>query len=172
MGTTTQTFRVYRFGAFTVDIRTGELTSAGQRVPLREQPLQLLLALLERPGELITREELTRRLWPAGTFVDFDRGLNKAMNHLRDALGDSAEHPQFIETFPRKGYRFIAPVTQDVQDFEAPTASAGPSRLSRSRVWLAASAATLVAVGLALGADVRGSRSWIARTSAPSARPT
>ena len=103
MGTVSQAVRVYRFGTFAVDVKTGELTSAGRRTPLREQPLQLLLALLEQPGELITREELTSRLWPAGTFVDFDRGLNKAMNHLREALSDSAEHPQFIETCRARG---------------------------------------------------------------------
>ena len=103
--------RFYRFDTFTLDVRTGELTHAGTRIPLREQPLQLLLALLEQPGELVTREALVNRLWPAGTFVDFDRGLNKAVNHLREALGDSADQPRFIETFPRKGYRFIAPVT-------------------------------------------------------------
>ena len=88
-----RTARVYHFGAFTVDARTGELTHAGRRTPLRDQSVQLLLALLEQPGELITREELTGRLWAAGTFVDFDRGLNKAVNHLREALGDSAEQP-------------------------------------------------------------------------------
>src|SRR3954452_24810467 len=110
MGTALHTARVIRFGPFAVDARTGELTNAGQRTPLRDQPLQLLLALLERPGELVTREELTSRLWPADTFVDFDRGLNKAINHLRDALGDSADHPRFIETLPKRGYRFIAPV--------------------------------------------------------------
>src|SRR3954449_13439337 len=89
MGTAPHTVRVFRFGDFVVDVRTGELTNAGQRTPLRDQPLQLLLALLEHPGELVTREELTRRLWPADTFVDFERGLNKAINHLRDALHDS-----------------------------------------------------------------------------------
>src|SRR5262249_16369861 len=87
--------------------RTGELLRNGDRVQLHEGPLQVLLALLERPGELVTREELTARLWPAGTFVDFERGLNKAVNKLRDALRDSADHPQLIETVPRKGYRFI-----------------------------------------------------------------
>src|SRR6516162_7029948 len=97
--------RVYRFGAFAVDARTGELTTDDRRTLLSEQPLQLLLALLDQPGELITREQLQKRLWPAGTFVDFDRGLNKAINHLRDALNDSADHPRFIETLPRKGYR-------------------------------------------------------------------
>ena len=111
MGTGVRTARVYQFGAFTVDARTGELSHAGRRTPLRDQSVQLLLALLEKPGELITREELAGHLWAAGTFVDFDRGLNKAINHLREALGDSAEQPNFIETLPRKGYRFIAPVT-------------------------------------------------------------
>jgi len=160
-GTVSQTVRVYRFGTFAVDVKTGELTSAGRRTPLREQPLQLLLALLERPGELITREELTSRLWPDGTFVDFDRGLNKAMNHLRDALSDSAEHPQFIETLPRKGYRFIAPVTQDAEILEQ-AARGLPSRRWRIRPWPAVSAAVVAAVGIAIVADAGGTRSWIA----------
>ena len=148
--------RVYRFGTFAVDVKTGELTSAGRRTPLREQPLQLLLALLERPGELVTREELTSRLWPDGTFVDFDRGLNKAMNHLREALSDSAEHPQFIETLPRKGYRFIAPVTHDAQDLEQ-AARRVPSGRWRIRPWPAASAAVVAAVGIAIGTTSAGS---------------
>src|SRR5690242_15546013 len=118
MGTEVRPVRIYRFGAFAVDARTGELSNAGVRTPLRDQPLQLLLALLEHPGELVTREELTSRLWPAGTFVDFERGLNKAVNHLRDALHDSADHPQFIETLPRKGYRFISPVIREEDDVE------------------------------------------------------
>src|SRR5262252_4927558 len=113
MGNGVGTVRVYHFGAFTVDARTGELTNAGRRVPLRDQSFQILVALLEKPGELITREELAGRLWPAGTYVDFDRGLNKAVNHLREALGDSAEQPRFIETFPRRGYRLVVPVTYE-----------------------------------------------------------
>src|SRR5215467_5942804 len=108
-----QSARLYRFGAFTLDARTGELSLDGRRTPLRDQSVQLLLALLEHPGELITREELARRLWGTDTFVDFDRGLNKVVNHLREALADSADEPRFIETLPRKGYRFIAPVTYD-----------------------------------------------------------
>lgn len=140
-----RTARVYHFGGFTVDARTGELTHGGRRTPLRDQSVQFLLALLERPGELITREELTERLWPAGTFVDFDRGLNKVVNHLRDALGDSAEHPRFIETLPRKGYRFIAPVTCTGEDLEA--APAPPA--SRRRPLLPVVSA-LVAGGLAI----------------------
>src|SRR5215470_13782703 len=130
MGTAPNSVRVYRFGAFAVDARTGELTDGGERTPLRDQPLQLLLLLLERPGELVMREELTRRLWPEGTFVDFDRGLNKAMNHLREALRDSAEHPQFIETLPRKGYRFIAPVTMDADEAETAPPAIDPPRSS------------------------------------------
>src|ERR1700757_1882900 len=105
----------YRFGAFELTAQTGELSNSGKKSQLRDQPLKLLLALLEQPGELVTRETLVRRLWPEGTFVDFDRGLNKAVLHLREALGDSAEHPQFIETLPRKGYRFVASVTHDSQ---------------------------------------------------------
>ena len=124
------------FEGFTVDARTGELTHAGRRKPLRDQSHQLLLALLERPGELITREELTGRLWPTGTFVDFDRGLNKVVNHLREALGDSAEQPRFIETLPRKGYRFIAAVTSTGEQVEAAPAPPAP----RPRRWLPLSA--------------------------------
>ena len=102
--------RVYRFGTFELDTRTGELSRDGRKTQVHDQPLQLLLALLEHSGELVTREELTRKLWPANTFVDFDRCLNKAVNKLREALEDSADQPQFIETLPRKGYRFIGTV--------------------------------------------------------------
>src|SRR5580765_5908985 len=101
---------VIRFGAFEVDRRSGELRKQGVRVKLRDQAFQVLLLLLERPGEVVTREELQSRLWSADTFVDFDRGLNKAVNRLREALGDSAESPRFIETLPKRGYRFIARV--------------------------------------------------------------
>src|SRR5215475_3288479 len=96
---------IVRFGTFSVDVRTGELSSNGTKTRLRDQPLQLLLALLETPGELVTREDLVRRLWPEGTFVDFERGLNKAVLGLREALGDSAENPQFVETLDRKSTR-------------------------------------------------------------------
>src|SRR5579863_3457361 len=102
--------RPIRFGVFEVDQHSGELRKQGLRIKLREQPLQILLLLLAHPGELVSREELQKQLWPADTFVDFDRGLNKAVNHLREALGDSAESPRFIETLPKRGYRFIAPV--------------------------------------------------------------
>ncbi|MGB9434319.1 MAG: winged helix-turn-helix domain-containing protein [Candidatus Acidiferrum sp.] len=99
-----------RFGAFDVDLRSGELHKHGIRLKLQDQPFRVLALLLEHPGEVITREELRQKLWPADTFVDFDTGLNSAIKKLRDALGDSAEKPRYIETLPRRGYRFIAPV--------------------------------------------------------------
>jgi len=102
--------RPISFGVFEVDLHAGELRKQGMRIKLRDQSFQILLLLLARPGEIISRDELRKQLWLADTFVDFDRGLNKAVNHLRDALGDSAESPRFIETLPKRGYRFIAPV--------------------------------------------------------------
>src|SRR5437867_387784 len=99
-----------RFGVFEVDVRAGELTKRGLRIRLQEQPFQVLAMLLERPGELITREELREKIW-GQTIVDFDHGLNKAINKIREALGDSAENPRFVETVARRGYRFLADVT-------------------------------------------------------------
>jgi DNA-binding winged helix-turn-helix (wHTH) protein len=102
-----------RFGAFEVDLRAGELRKGGLRVKLQDQPFQILALLLERPGEVVTREQLQRLLWPADTFVDFDVGLNTAIKRLRDALGDSAESPRYVETVHRRGYRFVAPVEEE-----------------------------------------------------------
>ena len=99
-----------RFGVFEADLQAGELRKQGVRIKLQEQPFQLLLVLVDRAGEVVTRDELQRRLWTVETFVDFDRSLNKAINKLREALEDSAENPRFIETIPKRGYRFIAPV--------------------------------------------------------------
>ena len=99
-----------RFGTFEVDLVSGELRKSGLRIKLQEQPYQALVALLERPREILTREELQKRLWPADIVVDFDRGLNKAINRLREALDDNADNPRFIETLPQRGYRFIAEV--------------------------------------------------------------
>jgi DNA-binding winged helix-turn-helix (wHTH) protein/Tol biopolymer transport system component len=101
---------VLRFGHFEAKVQLGELRRQGLKIRLQDQPFQILVMLLERPGELVTREEIQKKLWPADTFVDFDHGLNNAMNRLREALGDSADTPRFIETLPKKGYRFIAPV--------------------------------------------------------------
>jgi DNA-binding winged helix-turn-helix (wHTH) protein len=94
-----------RFGVFEVDLRTGELRKSGIKLRLSSQPFQVLAILLERPGEVITREELQKRIWP-DTFVDFEHNLNTAVNKIREVLGDSAENPRFVETVPRRGYRF------------------------------------------------------------------
>ena len=102
---------ILRFGVFEVDVRAGELRKQGVRIKLQEQPFQVLTVLLQRPGEVVTREELRNQNWPADTFVDFDNSLNTAINKLREALGDSADSPRFVETLPRRGYRFIVPVT-------------------------------------------------------------
>ena len=102
--------RRVRFGAFEVDLRAGELYRQGRKVKLQDQPFQLLAVLLEHPGEVVTREELRSKIWPGDTFVDFDQGLNKAILKIRDALGDDADNPRFVETLPRRGYRFIASV--------------------------------------------------------------
>src|SRR5258707_8831794 len=99
-----------RFGVFELDPRAGELRKHGLRVRLQEQPFQVLAMLLEHPGEIVTREELQKKLWPADTFVDFDHGLNKVINKIREALSDSAESPRFVETVARRGYRFLAEV--------------------------------------------------------------
>src|ERR1700730_4369131 len=98
------------FGVFEVDERAVELRKRGVRIKLQKQPFQILCLLLDHSGEVVTREELRQKLWPAHTFVDFDRSLNKAVTKLRSALGDSAENPRYVETIPRHGYRFLAPV--------------------------------------------------------------
>jgi len=110
MGSPARNSQVVRFANCTLDLQTAELRRNGTKTSLQDQPFQILIALLENPGQLVTREELIRRLWPTGTFVDFDQSLNKAIARLREVLGDSAENPKFVETLPRKGYRFIAPV--------------------------------------------------------------
>src|SRR3984893_3560114 len=101
-----------RCGAFEVDLKAFELRKHGLRLKLAEQPFQILAILLEKPGGVVTRDELRERLWPGDTFVDFDHGLNNAVMRLREALGDSPDKPHFIETLPRRGYRFIAPVEE------------------------------------------------------------
>ncbi len=100
----------FRFGVFEADAATGELWRKGMRVRLAAQPLQVLFMLLEKPGALLTREEIAKRLWPDGTFVDFDHGVNSAVNRIREAIGDTAANPRFVETLARRGYRFVAPV--------------------------------------------------------------
>jgi DNA-binding winged helix-turn-helix (wHTH) protein len=106
--------RLVRFGLFELDLAVGELRKQGRKIKLQDQPLQVLELLLNRPGEVVTREQLQQALWPADTFVEFDQGLNTAIKKIRLALGDSADNPRFVETIPRKGYRFIAPVEQQL----------------------------------------------------------
>src|SRR6516162_7749769 len=102
---------VARFEDFVADLRTGELFKNGKKIRLQVQPFQVLALVVQRPGELVSRDELRDKLWPDNTFVDFDDGLNTAVRKLRQVLHDSPDHPQYIETLPRRGYRFIAPVT-------------------------------------------------------------
>jgi DNA-binding winged helix-turn-helix (wHTH) protein len=119
--------RIVRFGVFELDLAAGELRKSGVKLRLQEQPFQVLALLLERAGDVVTREELQQKLWPSDTFVDFDHSLNTAINKVREALGDSASNPRYVETLARRGYRFIAPVQNDAQN-EAQ--SGAPARVS------------------------------------------
>src|SRR4051794_9062629 len=117
---------VVRFGIFEADLARAELRKKGLRIRLQEQPFRVLVALLQRPGEMVSREELIRRLWPDGTVVDFDRGLNAAVNRLRQALSDSADVPRYIETVARRGYRFIGHIENSIAAGASPLPA--PSR--------------------------------------------
>src|ERR1700674_1083104 len=111
MGNTAESRHCFHFGEIELDPGLRQLRINGRVIVLQEQSFQILSALLASPGQLVTRKELAEQLWPEGTFVDFEHSLNTAVNRLREVLDDSAEHPRFIETMPRRGYRFIAPVT-------------------------------------------------------------
>jgi DNA-binding winged helix-turn-helix (wHTH) protein/tetratricopeptide (TPR) repeat protein len=138
---------VIRFSAFEVDFRKGEVRKHGFRIRLQDQPFHVLQILLEHSGELVTREELQRQIWPADTFVDFEKGLNNAISKLRDALGDSAEQPRFIETHPRRGYRFLAPVNSEARKKPAITATGR-------------NAAVVTAVAILVAAAMAGGLFW------------
>src|SRR5450631_201308 len=127
-----------RFGQFEVDLLEGKLFNRGGPVRLENQPFQILVALLERPGEVIGREEIRTRLWPSGTYVDFDEGVNTAISKLRYALHDSAETPVFVETVPRRGYRFLAPIS-DVTTIEAPSGTVSTAAASANEPGAASS---------------------------------
>jgi TolB-like protein/DNA-binding winged helix-turn-helix (wHTH) protein/Tfp pilus assembly protein PilF len=168
----------YRFGVFELDQRSGELRRAGARVRLAGQPLRVLETLLERPGELVTRDELRRELWSDDTFVDFEHNLNSAMKRLRAALGDTADNPRFVETLPRRGYRFIAPVeriaaeppgpvaeapdaaspaeSQPPEPIGLPPAAVEPPRRSGRRRWIAFAVLLLAAGAAVLFQSTRG----------------
>jgi DNA-binding winged helix-turn-helix (wHTH) protein len=139
MGGLPASVRFMRFGVFEVDLHTAELRKRGIRLNLQSQPFLLLVTLLKSQGDLVTREELCSTLWPDGTSVDFDHSLGTAVNKLREILGDSASSPRFIETLPRRGYRFIAPVEAIDETPAAPVVSEPlprePERLSRPPPW-------------------------------------
>ena len=136
--------RIIRFAEYEADLRRGELRRQGHRLKLQEKPFQVLAALLNRPGELVTREELRQSLWPADTFVDFEHGLNTAVNKVREVLRDSANSPRFIETLPRRGYRFIYPTgdantvveTQPAAPVDTRELPRAPRRTARSLLLL------------------------------------
>ena len=153
--------RAFRFGVYEVDPKAGELRRSGLKIKLQEQPFQILSALLDQPGEIVSREDLRRRLWPDDTFVEFDHSLNTAIGRLREALGDSADNPRFIETLPRRGYRFIAPVERpngaaSLQNGEqrptpSPVAVPSPADARPQARWCAAAAVLIFAAAAAVG---------------------
>jgi len=151
MAETDLQLRLLRFGNFEVDLRSGELRKAGAKLKLGGQPFQVLSILLERPGEVVTREELQKQLWP-DTFVDVDHSLNTAVNKIREVLGDSAENPRFVETLPRRGYRFIAPV--EGNGVATPLAPLATTRESGFRRWALRSAILVGAIVLLAAAGI------------------
>jgi len=164
--------RILGFGSFEVDLASGELRRDGLKVKLQDQPLRLLVLLLERAGEVVTREELRSSLWPADTFVDFDHSLNTAVRKLREALGDSAEAPRYVETLARRGYRFAVPV-RDLEAPAPPALSAGaevPSRAAPPAARGRSSASRVTAIAGVLGA-VALAAYWMAARPAPRMEP-
>ena len=151
MEETVHNARLVRFGIFEIDLRSQELRKAGVKLKLTGQPFQVLALLLEQPGEIVTREELQKRLWP-DTFVDGDHNLNTAINKIREVLGDSAESPRFVETLPRRGYRFIAPV--EGNGAVAPPAQPDKSHEPGLRQWAPRSAILIAAVILIAAAGI------------------
>lgn len=171
--------RTLRFGVFELDLRAGELRRSGMKVKLQEQPFQVLAQLLERPGDVVTREEMRDRLWRSDTFVDFDHSLNAAIKRLRDALGDSAENPTFVETVARRGYRFLAPVTAAQSNGNSAAAVAiRPEPEARSVSWRRGwwmvggiTAIVLVLLGTWLGARFGSQKAGELRTTRLTATP-
>jgi DNA-binding winged helix-turn-helix (wHTH) protein/Tol biopolymer transport system component len=168
-----------RFGVFELDLRAAELRRNGSRVKLQEQPFQILAELVERPGQVVTREELRNRLWPADTYVDFDHSLNAAIRRLRDALGDAAENPTFVETVARRGYRFLAPVTgipqngHATQGGESIAVPAVAPSLHERHWWIAGivAAVVLICLGLAVGFFMAPHPQALDRTTRITANP-
>src|SRR6202035_3349898 len=147
--------RTVRFGAFEADLHSGEVRKSGNRVKLQDQPFKVLQILLERPGDLVSREELQTRIWPEETYGDFDHAVNVAVGKLRTALGDCADNPSFIETVPRRGYRFVAQL-EGVQIETLPVPApeivvAPPPVPPRRRKWAWAALLAIVVCGILLG---------------------
>jgi TolB-like protein/DNA-binding winged helix-turn-helix (wHTH) protein/Flp pilus assembly protein TadD len=156
-----------RFGVFELDQHSGEVRRNGSRVKLQEQPLQVLQALLQHPGTVVSREELRQRVWPADTFVDFDRGLYSALARLRDALNDSAERPRYIETVPRRGYRFIAPI-ETVAPAATPAEVVAPAAIPRKAIHRYLIALGILGTGLFVALLFSGRLPWhVARNASP-----
>ena len=153
---------VLRFGVFEVNLRAGEVRRQGAKVKLQEQPFHVLAVLLEKPGELVTREELRDRIWPAGIHVDYEKSVSKAINKIREALGDSSENPRFIETLPRRGYRFLCPVEEgQAAKPGSPLLSHSPQELKPSELsWFRRHLISVVLASMAL-AIVVGIGIWI-----------
>jgi DNA-binding winged helix-turn-helix (wHTH) protein len=175
MSGATQGGRLLRFSVFEVSLNSGELFKQGRKVKLQEQPFELLLALMERPGAVISREDLKQKVWPSDTVVDFDHGLNRAINKVRDALGDSADSPRFIETVPRRGYRFIGSIQTESRAQPPPGPASpqttpelpqpSPKPRSHRKVWFIAG--VLGCVGLAVGVALTIASYVIARRTPP-----
>jgi TolB-like protein/DNA-binding winged helix-turn-helix (wHTH) protein len=170
MGVTKPTASAFQFGVFELDLKAGELRKQGIKVKLQEQPFQVLATLLEHAGEVVTKDELQQQIWAADTFVDFDHGLHSAITRLREALGDSSESPRFIETIPRRGYRFVAPLKLIGSPTESGVAD------GKDRLWtfggsvLAGLLGGALLLGAVLTLNLGGARRWLWRESNPAIR--
>src|SRR3954447_21958275 len=161
----------FQFGVFALEPRTGELRKHGVKLKLQEQPLQILTLLLEHAGEVVTREDIQKRLWSENTYVDFDNAINSAIRKLRDALGDSPDNPRFVETLARRGYRFIAPVSRVYDPLRESSSSAQSQTVTltvsppkpvaqKRRIWWMA-----CALAAMLAATGTGLRLWVVTRS-------
>jgi TolB-like protein/DNA-binding winged helix-turn-helix (wHTH) protein/Tfp pilus assembly protein PilF len=165
-----------QFGAFEVDLKAGELRKQGVKVKLQEQPFQVLANLLEHAGDVVTKEELQKRIWPSDTFVDFDHGLHSAITRLREALGDSSESPRYIETIPRRGYRFVAPLKAIGHAPESEVVEGKNFPAPGNRLWtfggsvLAGLLGGALLLGVVLTLNLGGARRWLRRESNPAIR--
>jgi DNA-binding winged helix-turn-helix (wHTH) protein len=178
MATAAEPIRSYEFGVFTAEVTAGELRKHGVRLKVQERPFQLLVCLLERPGEIVSRDELRQRLWPDGTFVDFDHNISSAINKLRTVLNDSASNPRFIETVGSRGYRFLADVKRIPSD---PATASQPTKQQPPEVPIVTATIAskpkgwwkLVAgIALLMSVLVTGYFQWVRKTSKSSAPVT